>query len=102
MAGSPQPLTLAAGAERRLATIKFFRAVFRFAMDALARCNLPEREREDVAQEVVIAAWQAWPRDETHRGTRRRWLWGIVRRQVASFVRARRRQPPLVAGVHDE
>jgi RNA polymerase sigma factor (sigma-70 family) len=102
MAVRDRPLKIRTTLGQPLDDGAFFWFAFRFALGALARCGVRECEREDLAQEIVIAAWQAWPSYCADLGTPRQWLWGIVRRKLAAFARACRRQPLLVAGAHDD
>ena len=83
------------GAEHRLAVRKLFDAVFTFAWRALDRSGVSAVDREDIAQNVAIAALRRWPTYRERSGTPGQWLWGIVRNEHRMFLRAQGRQPIL-------
>jgi RNA polymerase sigma-70 factor (ECF subfamily) len=59
----------------------------------LARAQLGDAGlAEDVVQEAVLAAWQAFPRFE-QRSNIRTWLVGILRFKIVDALRQRQRQP---------
>jgi RNA polymerase sigma factor (sigma-70 family) len=89
-------------AEHRLAFHKLFEAVFGFAWKALDRYGLSQADRDDIAQNVAIAALRRWPTYRESCGTPGQWLWGIVRNEHRVFLRAQGRQPLLAgAELHD-
>ena len=83
-------------AEHRLAAHKLFEAVFAFAWRALDRHGLPTADRDDIAQNVAIAALRRWPSYREGSGSPGQWIWGIVRNEYRAFRRAQLRQPVLV------
>ncbi|MGK3981273.1 RNA polymerase sigma factor [Sorangium sp. So ce118] len=63
----------------------------RFVTRVLATCGIPSRDRPDVAQDVLLAAWQAIeerryrPADEPPVDALRRYLRGIAWRQASHY-----------------
>jgi RNA polymerase sigma factor (sigma-70 family) len=72
-----------------------YEAVFTFAWRALERLGVPEADRDDLAQRVVVKAWAGWAQFNASRGTPGQWLWGIVRNELRAHARTRRRRPDL-------
>src|SRR5438445_54468 len=80
-------------AHEALARRLLFEIAFAIAWDRLERCGLPDADREDVAQEAVIAAWRQRGTYSEDRGNLEQWLSGILRLELLTFLRKRGRQP---------
>jgi RNA polymerase sigma factor (sigma-70 family) len=64
----------------------------------LDRLGVPEADRDDLAQDIVLDALRCWPSYRAERGTPGQWLWGIVRNHVCGYLRARGRGLGVLAG----
>jgi RNA polymerase sigma-70 factor, ECF subfamily len=80
-----------------LAQRMLFDAVLTVAWRALGRYGLSSVDREDLAQDVAIAAFRRRLSYCPERGSPRQWVSGIVRHEVKRFWRVQRRQPWLAA-----
>ena len=78
--------------ERRL-----FNAVYAFAWRRLGKYRLSNADRDDVAQDVVIAAFCRCGTYRPDRGNLEQWLSGILRRQAATFLGKRGQAASLEA-----
>ena len=65
---------------------RIFDAVFAFAWWRLGRYRMSDADRDDVAQNVVIAAYRRRGTYRPDRGNLEQWLSGILRRQAAIFL----------------
>jgi RNA polymerase sigma factor (sigma-70 family) len=86
----------------RAATLRaerlLFDAVLSFVWKALARYALSTADREDLAQDVAVAAFRRRLSYRAERGNPEQWLSGIARREVKRFVRVQHRVPCVMAG----
>jgi RNA polymerase sigma factor (sigma-70 family) len=85
------------GVEHRVAVHKLFEAIFAFAWKTLDRYGLSRADRDDIAQNVALAALCRWSTYREDSGTPAQWLRGIVRNEYRFFVRTQDRHP-LLAG----
>jgi RNA polymerase sigma-70 factor, ECF subfamily len=72
-------------------------AVLTVVWKALGRHRLSDADREDLAQNVAIAAFRRRLSYRAERGSPGQWISGIVRREVKRFRHIQQRQPWLVA-----
>lgn len=72
-----------------------YAAVFACVSHALTRMGCPEADREDVAQRVILKAYQRRHQYDDARGTPAGWLWGIARNELHDTRRGHRRDPLL-------
>jgi RNA polymerase sigma factor (sigma-70 family) len=84
-----QAVELRARVARARAMRELHEAVHAFAWRALERYRLSDADRQDVAQNVVIAAFQRRDAYRADRGAPGAWLWGLVRNEVRAFARGR-------------
>src|ERR1700679_55496 len=98
MAQPHHPAVVRASAAHRLAMRTLSTAVHAFVWKVLDRLRVPESDRDDLAQDIVLDALRCWPKYCAERGTPGQWLWGIVRNHVRSYRRARGRGPGVLAG----
>jgi RNA polymerase sigma-70 factor, ECF subfamily len=75
-----------------------FDALMAVVRRMLGRYGLQGADREEVAQEVAVAAYRGLGKYDADRGTPKQWLSGIVRRQVKSFLRRWNKLPSRAAG----
>ena len=70
-----------------------------YVLRLVARNGVPAQEQEDLAQEILVAAWQGWPGyDPDREGTTPRgWLCGIVANKVVDRRRKTGRDPLALA-----
>ena len=61
---------------------------------ALLRHGVPERDRRDLLQDIILAALEAWPRYDADVATPQKWLNGIILHQIQRW-RARCARNPL-------
>ena len=90
-----QAVELRARIARTRAVRALHEAVHAFAWRALRRYRLSDADRKDVAQNVVIAAFQRRDAYRADRGAPGAWLWGLLRNEVRAFARGQR---PELAG----
>src|SRR5262249_40591454 len=72
-----------------------------FILRALRRRGVPSRDRPELAQEILLAALEAWPRYDADLATPEKWLRGIIHNQVQRW-RARRARDPLSENADEE
>lgn len=74
----------------------FFDLYWRMLYKVARRAGLAESDAQDVVQETVVAVARQMPqfRYDPARGTFKHWLYRIVRRRVADYLRRMYRQPP--------
>lgn len=74
----------------------FFELYWRMLYKVARRAGLAESDAQDVVQETVVAVARQMPqfRYDPARGTFKHWLYRIVRRRVADYLRRLYRQPP--------
>jgi RNA polymerase sigma factor (sigma-70 family) len=88
-ARSPQPRL---DAETQRVTRKVFDEVFSRIWLALARYDLPLHDCYDLAQDILLAALESWPRYEAARGEPAVWLNGIIRHHLLRYQERQRTQ----------
>lgn len=77
------------------------KSMFRKLLDWLERLRVSEREREDVAQQVLTEAWESWPSYDPVKSRPERWLNRIAvnvaahHRDLARHRRERVRAQPI-------
>jgi RNA polymerase sigma factor (sigma-70 family) len=100
MADPRPPRALRGGARRDELLVQrlLFDALWSFVWRVLSRYHLADADREDIAQNVVIAAWRYRASYSGDRGTPEQWICRIVRNTVAAFL-TRRGQDPLAFAV---
>lgn len=91
MADRQEAPRLSARAEYVQAMTRLFQATFAEAWTALGRYGLSEADRDDVAQNAVIAAMRRWQTYDEEVGTPGQWLRGVVRNEVRAFLRRKGR-----------
>src|SRR3954464_5604102 len=52
--------------------------VVQFIWSALGRRGVPDRDRYDLLQDILVAALEAWPRYDADIATPQKWLNGII------------------------
>ena len=83
---------LSARVARARAVRALYEAVHAFAWKALEPYRLSDADRQDLAQNVMIAACERWETYRAERGAPAAWLWGIVRNEARAFGRLRARR----------
>jgi RNA polymerase sigma factor (sigma-70 family) len=87
-----------ASAGEPLAERMLFDAVLALVAKALDRHHFSNADRQDIAQDVAIAAFRRHSTYRPDRGTPGQWLSGVVRREVKRFLRVQSKQPWFAAG----